>query len=59
MTGKAFMIQILTGVTQHKATINEALTIIPVNISRVMPTRLKKGLNSSIKPVITHSNPPI
>ena len=53
------MIQILTGVTQHKATINEALTIIPVNISRVMPTRLKKGLNSSIKPVITHSNPPI
>ena len=48
-----------TGVTQHKATTKETDTIIPVNISRFICHRLKKSLNSSISPVITHSKPPI
>ena len=52
-------IMIHTGVTQHKATTKETDTIIPVNISRFICHRLKKSLNSSISPVITHSKPPI
>ena len=49
----------ITGVTQESATRNDVIMTIPVNISRLMWHLLNRGLNSSIRPVITHSKPPI
>ena len=38
---------------------NEKKTTNPVNTSLEMPRLLKVSLNSSIRPVMTHSRPPI
>ena len=48
-----------TGVTQLKATRNEVKTMTAVNASLRMRYFVKSHLNSSIRPVITHSRPPI
>ena len=50
---------LLTGVTQERATKNDTIITIPVNISRLICNFLNKLWNSSINPVITHSKPPI
>lgn len=51
--------KLLTGVTLIKATENETRMTKNVNISLAYRRSLKNPLNSSIKPVITHSRPPI
>ena len=41
------------------AMMNEKKTTNPVNTSLEMPRLLKVSLNSSIRPVMTHSRPPM
>jgi len=53
------MMNELTGVTLIRATENDVSITIRVKISLAYFFSLKNMLNSSIRPVITHSSPPI